>query len=656
LLGLSALAAAGGGLGCSAEVPGDGPAARREARIVDGVREPDEPAVVLVRNRAGGNCSGSLISERVILTAKHCIQRSGSDAPYPATFFTVVFGRSASDRDATVNVVEVVATPGIFESPFGTVNETLIGTDLGLLVLAEPVTDVVPLPVNTEPAEGFVGEPVTAIGFGQTQRGGSGVKFRDDTVINDVREDGVIATQRVACSGDSGGPLLLAGEIVGVLSFGPGLCRAFGEDGYNRIDLPPLSQLITDTVRDAGGCLDDGAEICDGFDNDCNGEIDEGCQPLGASCETSADCIGGEGCTDLGGTRICTRACDPTVPLLGCPDGLYCGPVGADDDGICQGRCLPGSPGTLAYGAPCEVDTDCGSLNCVDPGDGAQRCLDVCQPDAGLCLAGEICAETAGGCGACVAASTAPAGERGLGEACLADDGCRSGSCLPVDPEVGLASAVTTGREAAAVCSRACDAGNECPPGFHCRSGNCFPGEPGNVGASCFVNDDCGDAGLCARRDIERWCTFVCADDVECGGGFRCTPSEEMGVSVCAPTVGLLGQACAADADCLSDRCDLAGGRCVRSCDAFSPCPTGFGCEREPDGDAGVCLPLDVLNGGDDLGRGGDTCRIAPPGTSPRGPLAASLLPLLGVMLPMLRRRRRGPSPSRARSPDPAGR
>ncbi|NIS30300.1 MAG: hypothetical protein GWO04_10225, partial [Actinobacteria bacterium] len=88
-------------------------------------------------------------------------------------------------------------------------------------------------------------------------------------------------------------------------------------------------------------------------------------------------------CGDVGGSRVCTRTCDPTAPATSCTDmtlpfteevmvtdGVYCQATEA-----CNGLCAPGEPGTGSVGDACSADVECSSLRCVDPGDGARRCL-----------------------------------------------------------------------------------------------------------------------------------------------------------------------------------------------------------------------------------------------------------------------------------------
>jgi hypothetical protein len=71
--------------------------------------------------------------------------------------------------------------------------------------------------------------------------------------------------------------------------------------------------------------MPDGAEICDGADNDCDDAVDEGCptcQLTGDSCSTDNDCCMGS-CTD--GT--CQNECRPLE--IACTSSADC----------CSGAC-----------------------------------------------------------------------------------------------------------------------------------------------------------------------------------------------------------------------------------------------------------------------------------------------------------------------------
>ncbi len=151
-------------------------------------------------------------------------------------------------------------------------------------------------------------------------------------------------------------------------------------------------------------------EYCNGFDDDCDGTVDEGCpgqEPSGDCCEAH----GGIGCED-GDTEACVCAMDPF-----CCENTW-DPICADEAKTDCGAC----GGELPTGDCCEVN---GSPGCDDPG--TEGC--VCAMDPFCCenTWDQICADEAanqcGGCGlaqgdCCVPADTPGCGDADL-EACV---------------------------------------------------------------------------------------------------------------------------------------------------------------------------------------------------------------------------------------------
>jgi secreted trypsin-like serine protease len=194
-------------------------------------------------------CGGTLVAARSVVTAAHCASERTPVGVQPTAprDLRVVAGRTdlrdtGTGRD--VPVVRVWVRPG-FQDVTG-------GGDVAVLTLAAPLPGALPLVDADDTASYAPGTSADVLGWGRT-----GEQDPPSPVLREVRvpvvadadcarQDqgydaasmvcaGVPEGGRDACEGDSGGPMVVGGRLVGVVSWGDGCARP-GEPGvYTRL-------------------------------------------------------------------------------------------------------------------------------------------------------------------------------------------------------------------------------------------------------------------------------------------------------------------------------------------------------------------------------------------------------------------------------------
>ncbi len=210
--------------------------------IVGGREAPVTPWAVALFDGGAFFCGGALIAPDKVVTAAHCtVARSalGVRDRRPGDL-TAVAGRADLDTAAgrAVRVTALWRHPGF--------TEVSAGDDVATLTLATP------LPYRPIRVADAASGQATVYGWGRTgELSPPSRRLREVDVplradaecaaeVPDYRPGGMLCAGypeggKDACEGDSGGPLTVAGELVGVVSYGRGCARPGQPGVYTRL-------------------------------------------------------------------------------------------------------------------------------------------------------------------------------------------------------------------------------------------------------------------------------------------------------------------------------------------------------------------------------------------------------------------------------------
>jgi secreted trypsin-like serine protease len=224
----------------AAPVQGDGVVS---PNVVGGSRAAQGEFPFMVRLSMG--CGGALYSPTIVLTAAHCVNRTGTNTTITATLGVV-------DLNSTSKITRksnyVYRAPGYNGS----------GKDWALIRLASPVTGLATLPIATTTA--YDSGTFTIAGWGAASEGGAQqryllkatVPFVSDATCNSaamyngevIPSDEICAGYTAGgvdtCQGDSGGPMFRRDSAnawiqVGIVSWGDGCARPNKPGVYSQV-------------------------------------------------------------------------------------------------------------------------------------------------------------------------------------------------------------------------------------------------------------------------------------------------------------------------------------------------------------------------------------------------------------------------------------
>lgn len=217
--------------------PADGALSARTAMIV---------------STRGASCTGVVLAPSVLLTAAHCVQPAGN--------YAVVVFESAGPR--LIPLSRIALHPAFDANSFETRRPT---PDLALVRLSEPLpARFVPARISSEPALPARRSQFVIAGFGVTRDGdGTSAGTLRTAELPSIGTTGGImvrlsdGTAKGGCTGDSGGPVMADGVVVGIIGWSTAAGGARGCGGVTGATVVgPQRPWIAATAKAMGASLD----------------------------------------------------------------------------------------------------------------------------------------------------------------------------------------------------------------------------------------------------------------------------------------------------------------------------------------------------------------------------------------------------------------
>ncbi|WP_370942805.1 trypsin-like serine protease [Amycolatopsis sp. cg5] len=207
-----------------------------QTNVVGGTRAAQGEFPWMVRLSMG--CGAALYSRQIVVTAAHCVSRTGANTSITATFGVVDLQSSAAVK---------IKSTYVHRSP---TYDTSTGGDWALIKLASPAPASIPLLPLAE-TKAFDNGTFDIIGWGAASEGGAQQRYLLKAKVNFVTDatckaaggsySGLIANAEICagnipnggidtCQGDSGGPMFRKDNAgawvqVGIVSWGEGCAR-----------------------------------------------------------------------------------------------------------------------------------------------------------------------------------------------------------------------------------------------------------------------------------------------------------------------------------------------------------------------------------------------------------------------------------------------
>ena len=263
-----------------------------ESEIFGGQVDTTHDAVVYLEG--AGSCTGTIITANNgvgwVLTAGHC-----DSIDY------IIIGDDLQAYDVAFNVVQDVPHPQ-WTGDAGN------GYDFRLLRFSYSGGNPPVIPPATDDS-GIVGQSVTHVGYGLTENGSTNKRRAVNQVVDQIYgtppllgfdQSGGVGT----CSGDSGGPALRNGQVVGVTSFGDSGCVIEGYSGRVAV----VYDWIASTADITDVPVQPTCDQCIGTETDQGGD----CAAAWGACQPQSDCLALDGCYQDCQDDACYAQCDST--------------------------------------------------------------------------------------------------------------------------------------------------------------------------------------------------------------------------------------------------------------------------------------------------------------------------------------------------------